>query len=141
MVSAITGTLTVLVVEPTLNIALIVDVSKSSPKIVALLHSILCECQLVLVADGGDSTDGNTETLNGLAILPEGMDSDTGTDLDISLPVKVGAENSTCRTADHWYNEHNHNIYVSITCSINYSNLCLYWITPCNSQHGWWLND
>ena len=108
MVSAITGTLTVLVVKPALNIALIVDVSKSSPKIVALLHSILCECQLVLVADGGDSTDGNTETLNGLAILPEGMDSDTGTNLDISLPVKVGAENSTCRTVDHWCNEHNH---------------------------------
>ena len=65
------------------------------------MYSILCLYQLVLVADGGDSTDGKTETLNGLATLPEGMDNDTGTDLDISLPVKVGAENSTCRTTGH----------------------------------------
>jgi len=34
------------------------------------------------------------------------MDNDTGTDLDISVPIKVGAENSTCRTTNHYHNIH-----------------------------------
>lgn len=65
---------------------------------------------VVLVAEAGDCTDGKTETLNGLARIPEVMDNDTGNNLDISLPIKVGAENSTCRTTDHY----NNNIVINV---------------------------
>ena len=101
MLSIVTGTFTLLVIKPALNVAESVVVSKSAPKCVIMLYFILQNSQPVLVAEGGVSWEGKTATLNGLAILPEVMDSDTRTDLDISVPMKVGAVNSTSRTVGY----------------------------------------
>ena len=65
------------------------------------------------MAEGGISSDGKTEIANGLAVLPEVICSDTSTDLDISVPMKVGTENPTCRTADYCYKNNNKHFYVA----------------------------
>ena len=70
--SAITGTLTLLIVIPLSNLAVSVVVSKSTPPVSQTLFSqhIIIHITLLPSADTGDCSDGVTMTSNGLLDVP-----------------------------------------------------------------------
>ena len=86
--SAITGTLTLLIVTPLANVAVNGSVLKSTPPVSQTLFSqhIIIIHTILPSADTGDCSDGVTVTLNGLADVPLVNITSTFTNPDASVP-------------------------------------------------------
>ena len=95
--SAITGTLTLLIVISLSNVAVSVVVSKSTPPVSQTLFSqhIIIHITLLPSADTGDCSDGVTVTLNGLLDVPPTSSIVTITNPVASVPVYCLSVNLT----------------------------------------------
>ena len=95
--SSITGTLTLLIVNPLSNVAVSVVVSKSAPPVSQTLFSqhIIIHITLLPLADTGDCSDGVTVTLNGLLDVPPTSSNVTITNPVASEPVYCICANLT----------------------------------------------
>ena len=97
ILSAITGTLTLLLVFILSNVAVSVVVSKSTPPVSQTLFSqhIIIHITLLPLADTGDCSDGVTVTLNGLLDVPPSTFNATFTNPIPSEPVYCDCVNLT----------------------------------------------